>query len=194
MSLLSTAAAQEQRPQAPGAYERFIRESRDAVVGFYDRLGDRQLAWNRRFRYFREHLARFVRHFVPPGARVLDIGCGSGDVLEALAPALGVGVDCSPRMVDLARREHPRLTFAVGCAESLNEVDIPDGPYDYITLINVIGEMCDIRAALRQVHRFLTGVIQQPARCGHQDIDAAAQFFYLRIDLDATEDHRRLQR
>ena len=154
MSLLSTAAAQEQRPQAPGAYERFIRESRDAVVGFYDRLGDRQLAWNRRFRYFREQLARFVRHFVPPGARVLDIGCGSGDVLEALAPALGVGVDCSPRMVDLARREHPRLTFAVGCAESLNDVDIPDGPYDYITLINVIGEMSDIGAALRQVHRF----------------------------------------
>ncbi len=153
MSLLSTATAQPPRPPAPGPYERFIQDSRQAVREFYDGLGDRQLDWNRRFRYFRHYLRRFVRHFVPPGARVLDIGCGTGDLLEALEPRHGVGVDCSPAMVELARRRHPDLDFAVGFAEFLDQADIPEGPYDYITLVNVIGEMSDIATALRRIHR-----------------------------------------
>ena len=46
---------------------------------------------------------------------------------------------------------------------------------------------------LRQIHRLLTGMIEQPARCRHQDIDAAPQLVYLRIDLDPAEDHCRVR-
>lgn len=152
MSTLTTAEPMT-RP-SPGPFEQFIGESRQTVRGFYDRLGDRQLDWNRRFRYFRDHLTQLLRHFVPPGARVLDVGCGTGDTLGDLAPAEGVGVDCSGRMVELARRRHPGLTFTTGFAETLDDADIPEGPYDYITLINVVGEMYDIQSALRKLHRY----------------------------------------
>lgn len=141
-------------PTTSRPYESFIRGCRQRVRSFYDNLGERQLAWNRKFRYFREHLSRLVRHFVRPGSRVLDIGCGTGDLLASLEPSLGVGVDCSGAMIDLARRQHPQHRYAAVFGESLNEADIPDGPYDYITLVNVIGEMSDIRAALRQLHRY----------------------------------------
>ncbi len=45
-----------------------------------------------------------------------------------------------------------------------------------------------------EIHRPLAGVVQQPSRRGHQDIDALAQLLDLRVDLDAAEDHRRAQR
>ncbi len=141
------------RPSSPSPYDRFIEAHEQRVRAFYDRLGPRQLDWNQRFRYFRSRLIELVRHMVPPGARVLDVGCGTGDLLDALDPAEGVGVDASPAMVDLARERHPRLTFAAGFGESLEQASIPPGPYDYVTLVNVVGEMCDIGAALRQIHR-----------------------------------------
>lgn len=152
MSILSTLAAAPPQSSTASPYEQFVQDSRSAVRGFYESLGERQLAWNRRFRYFRRQLARLVKHFVVPGSRVLDVGCGTGDLLESLEPAEGVGVDCSPAMAAIASKRHPGQQFHVGFAESLDRVEIPDGPYDYITLINSVGEMTDVGAALRQIH------------------------------------------
>ncbi|MEB3310652.1 MAG: class I SAM-dependent methyltransferase [Snowella sp.] len=63
-------------------------------------------------------------------AMVLDLGCGTGKLLNRLAqnfPQLqGVGVDLSPGMLRQARaenRHHPRLIFCEGNAESLPFAD-----------------------------------------------------------------------
>lgn len=141
-----------QEPAPP--YEQFVRAHRERIRGFYDRLGRGQLAWNQRCRYVRARLVDLLRGIVQPGARVLDVGCGTGDLLDSLEPGQGVGVDCSPTMVQLARQYHPTLHFVTGYAESLDEAEIPPGPYDHIILANVIGEFADIGAALRSLHGY----------------------------------------
>ena len=60
---------------------------------------------------------RYMRFLVPEGMRVLELGCGTGQLLSALQPAVGVGVDFSPNMVAIAREEHPECTFLVGDVE-----------------------------------------------------------------------------
>ncbi|NUT31456.1 MAG: class I SAM-dependent methyltransferase [Hamadaea sp.] len=60
------------------------------------------------------------------GGPVADVGCGPGHVTAALH-GLGVdafGIDLSPGMIDLARREHPELRFEVG---SMTDLDLADG-------------------------------------------------------------------
>ncbi|QSJ20413.1 class I SAM-dependent methyltransferase [Nostoc sp. UHCC 0702] len=63
---------------------------------------------------------------LPERANVLDIGCGTGRLLERLATQFtdlrGTGLDLSPNMLQVARlsnRHHPRLIFLEGKAESL---------------------------------------------------------------------------
>ena len=59
------------------------------------------------------------------GGSVADVGCGPGHVTAHLRE-LGLdafGVDLSPAMVDVARREHPGVRFDVG---SMTELDLPD--------------------------------------------------------------------
>jgi SAM-dependent methyltransferase len=59
------------------------------------------------------------------GGPVADVGCGPGQVTAELR-GLGVdvfGIDLSPAMVDLARREHPGLRFEVG---SMTDLDLAD--------------------------------------------------------------------
>jgi SAM-dependent methyltransferase len=57
---------------------------------------------------------------------VADVGCGPGRITGHLA-GLGLaarGIDLSPAMIEVARRDHPGLSFEVG---SLLDLDLPDG-------------------------------------------------------------------
>ena len=67
-------------------------------------------------RYYQQLLRKQYAFWVPPGLRVLEVGCGLGDLLAAVKPARGVGVDFSPAMIALARQRHPELEFQVADA------------------------------------------------------------------------------
>ncbi len=105
--------------------------------------------WKRKNRYYHESLERIVRFHVPAGASVLEIGCGNGDLLDALAPSRGVGMDISPSMVGQARSRYPHLVFLTGDAESL-----PIGePFDYVILSDLIGHLGDVQRAFDELRR-----------------------------------------
>jgi ubiquinone/menaquinone biosynthesis C-methylase UbiE len=81
---------------------------------------------------------------VPPPARVLDLGTGTGVVAIALAaryPEADVtGIDISPGMIEEARRKLPpelagRVRFEVGDASAL---DSADADFDLVVLSNMI--------------------------------------------------------
>jgi SAM-dependent methyltransferase len=91
---------------------------------------------------------------VPPGLRVLEIGCGSGDLLAALQPSFGVGVDVSGRAIAAARARHPEnsLTFTQGDATDPRLLAGLPGPFDAIILFNVVTQLSDIQRAIESLH------------------------------------------
>jgi SAM-dependent methyltransferase len=60
------------------------------------------------------------------GGPVADVGCGPGYVTDHLhAAGLDVfGIDLSPEMIAIARRDYPNLRFEVG---TMTELDLSDG-------------------------------------------------------------------
>src|SRR6266566_3760470 len=74
-------------------------------------------SWLARGAFFHDEDLLYLKFLIPEGARVLELGCGTGDLLAALKPSLGVGVDFSESMVAQARKAHPDLTFVVGDIE-----------------------------------------------------------------------------
>ncbi|MFT4201421.1 class I SAM-dependent methyltransferase [Gordonia sp. (in: high G+C Gram-positive bacteria)] len=70
-----------------------------------------------------------------PDMRVLDVGCGSGTLLEAgtKAGADMVGVDIAPDMVDAARRRVPTATVLLGDAQTMAiGHEAPGAPFDRV--------------------------------------------------------------
>ena len=64
-----------------------------------------------------EILAAVCRELVPGRARVVEVGCGTGNVLGALPDDWDrVGVDMSPDAVDIAAARYPALELSVGRA------------------------------------------------------------------------------
>jgi SAM-dependent methyltransferase len=102
---------------------------------------------------FRENDRKFMQFLIPPGKRVLELGCGSGDLLAALAPSYGVGVDFCEGAVARAKARHPSLEFVVGDAEDPATLGRIEGPFDYIVVADTIGMFEDIDATLRLVHQ-----------------------------------------
>ena len=99
------------------------------------------------------HDARVVqrlRHIIEPGARVLDIGCGSGDLLAALQPSVGVGVDICSGAIQAARRRHPALRFLSLAGEKVHTLG---DTFDYVLIADVAVETYDLHELLQSVAR-----------------------------------------
>ena len=97
---------------------------------------------------YHQRLVEVYRSVVAPGQRVLEIGCGEGDLLAQLHPSVGVGVDFSVEMLRRARRRHPRLRFIQADAHTL---DLQDQVFDVIVLSDVVNDLWDVELALRQL-------------------------------------------
>ncbi|MEW5725432.1 MAG: glycosyltransferase [Thermodesulfobacteriota bacterium] len=126
-------------------YQRRRREHWDLVAAW----PEHERAWG--WHYHRE-LARLYRNLVPPGARVLELGSAKGDLLAALEPAYGLGVDLSGRMVEEARRRHPELHFLQA---DLQEMEL-EGRFDFILLSDLVNDLWDVQAAFRRLLELTT--------------------------------------
>ena len=86
---------------------------------FFDHYADHVDYWHHRSAGYHKAIASLAGFYVPPYARVLEVGSGNGDLLAALKPSYGVGIDISGEMVRLAARKHPHLDFRHMAAEDL---------------------------------------------------------------------------
>src|SRR5437016_460346 len=96
-------------------------------------------------RYYQRLLRRYYAFCVPPGLRVLEVGCGLGDLLAAVKPARGVGIDFSPAMIALARKRHPEFEFKFGEAAEFSTAEI----FDYILLSDLVNDLPDVQAVFQ---------------------------------------------
>jgi ubiquinone/menaquinone biosynthesis C-methylase UbiE len=101
-------------------------------------------------------LQQLIEHGDVTGeSRVLEVGCGTGNYLTALAGATGsaaTGVDPSQVMLAAARERAPDLTWLSGRGEAL---PLPDGAFDLVYSVDVIHHVHDRPAHFTEVLRVL---------------------------------------
>src|ERR1700743_2774719 len=104
------------------------RKSR--IRALYERLAPARGEWLAGHEYYYGDDRAYMRFLVPEKLRVLELGCGNGQLLAALAPSYGLGIDISPAMVEEARKLHPRLNFLVGDIEDPSFLDTLNEKFD----------------------------------------------------------------
>src|SRR6202022_3163604 len=123
-------------------------EFKAQVRSHYDRLAGFRDRWYGRNRFYHGYIEGALQRIVPAGSAVLELGSSTGNLLDSLQPARGVGVDLSPAVVEIAQRKYPDLTFLVGDAET---VELGE-PFEFIVASDLVGELLDITAMLECVH------------------------------------------
>jgi ubiquinone/menaquinone biosynthesis C-methylase UbiE len=115
----------------------------------YDRVSDTQF----------ESGKRLAERLVEPGARVLDVGCGTGRLARWIAEQVGpkgsvVGIDPLAERIAIARRNAaPGISFEVGQAEDLS--GFADASFDVVCMSAVFHWIENKPKALGEVRRVL---------------------------------------
>lgn len=118
-----------------------------ARVAYWDRFALESADWTGLRGYYRRRLAELYRFAVPEGMRVLELGCAQGDLLAALRPAHGVGIDFSPEMIRRARERHPDLQFVLADAHDFRL----EGTFDFIVASDLVNDLWDVQALLENL-------------------------------------------
>jgi len=121
------------------------------IVDLYDRFAAHQRHWIEPKRFYHLTIEKLVRKLVPQPRRVLDLGCGNGDLLASLSAERGVGVDISQGMVALASERHRHLDIRQGDVEALSV----DEKFDTVLMVNLVGLLDDVYAAMQQARSAL---------------------------------------
>ena len=119
------------------------------------------------YRALHRHVGRSLARHVPPAARVLDAGCGTGGLirhLHAAQPAWRLtGLDFFPLACELARER----TGDEVVQASVASLPFPDAIFDAVVSCDVICQVTEPARALREFHRCLkpggVAVLTMPA-------------------------------
>jgi SAM-dependent methyltransferase len=101
-------------------------------------------------RTYHKLLCHYYKYLVSPGLKILELGCGHGELLAALSPAQGVGVDFSEEMIAVAKKRHPELLFI---SADVHTVDFKES-FDIIILSDLINDLWDVQRVFRHIRQW----------------------------------------
>ncbi|MEE8128776.1 MAG: ubiquinone/menaquinone biosynthesis methyltransferase [Vicinamibacterales bacterium] len=158
---------------SPDTKRRYVRRLFSTIADRYDlitvllsygrdRLWKRELV-DRAVWLLSAHGSQVFHKHGPPTAfsqpvAALDLACGTGDIAFALSVrgASVIGLDITPRMVEIAREKGTRAdasgTFLVG---DMMTLPFPDSRFDLVTTGYGLRNVPALDGALREIHRVL---------------------------------------
>lgn len=119
-------------------------------IAHWDAIARKRDAWRGWGGAYHRRLAEIYRFLISPGRRVLEVGSGTGELLAAVQPAHGVGVDFSTEMVRRALQRHPGLHFIQA---DVHDISSLEGPFDYIIFSDIVNDAWDVQMVFEQVKR-----------------------------------------
>jgi len=99
--------------------------------------------------YYWDSITRYCNYFIQDNNKILEIGCGSGEMLAELNGGEKTGIDFCEPLILKARERFPGIQFEVMEAENISL----DKKYDVVILSNLIGVLEDIEHVFNELHK-----------------------------------------
>lgn len=101
----------------------------DKVKSHFDKVSETYDIGKKKYSYYYSNIKLLLSEFVPHNKKVLEVGCGTGDLLASLKSKHGFGMDLSSEMIKIAQKKYTGLKFST---------KYPNEKYDYIFMTDVI--------------------------------------------------------
>ena len=124
--------------------------NKQELIEYFNKNAKDVYKWHGRSNYYYSELKSFFRFNVEKNSKVLEIGSGSGELLDAVNPRVGFGMDLSREVIKISQEKYPKLKFMYGdIDEGLNI----DEKFDYIIISDLIGYLDDIQTSFENLQQ-----------------------------------------
>jgi len=117
----------------------------------WDKVANKLEKWHGWSGYYQKRISQIYQFNIPPGQEVLEIGCGSGNLIASLKPSYGLGIDISEKMISRAQSLHPEINFQ----QSKIFTQVSSHKFDFIILSDTINDLWDVQEMFESIHELL---------------------------------------
>ncbi len=118
-------------------------------INYFNSIAKDRIKYRKKHSYYWNYITDYCNYYIHNENSVLEIGCGTGELLAQIKGARKLGVDFSERMVENAKTQFPDLD--IRCLDA-HQLELNE-KFDVIILSNLIGWIDDIQIALQQVRK-----------------------------------------
>ena len=91
------------------------------ISSFYDGVAKNRKKWIEKGSTFHREDTLNLKELILPKSRILELGCGTGNLLKSLEPSYGVGVDLSKEIIKEANKDNKGIRFIQGDISNLEK-------------------------------------------------------------------------
>jgi 2-polyprenyl-3-methyl-5-hydroxy-6-metoxy-1,4-benzoquinol methylase len=129
-----------------------MEKGQQILFDYFEKNALKRDKWKKRNRFYQHSIERQYSFIIPPGSTVLELGCSTGDLLNAVKPGKGIGVDFSKKVIEIAKDKYPHLEFHVA-----DVLDFDPGiVIDYVIVSDLVTSLWDVQAFFHKVRSYVT--------------------------------------
>lgn len=114
---------------------------------YFEQLATKRNKWIKRNSYYHKIIAKHFRFIIPEQSKILEVGCGTGKLLNDLKPSYGLGIDLAENMISQAKNDYDYLNFQCIAAEEFTT----EKSFDFVIMSDLISSLWDIQAVFKQL-------------------------------------------
>ncbi len=116
---------------------------------FFNNSAEKRISYRKSKGYYWNSITAYCNFFVHADSSVLEVGCGTGELLASIYGKEKKGIDFSEKMIEKAKEQFPELDFQCMAAEKIELKQ----KYDVIILSNLTGHLLDIQHVFNELHK-----------------------------------------
>jgi len=124
-------------------------ERKKRLKAYFNELAQTRINYRKKKKYYWNNITQYCNFFINNDDKVLEIGCGTGELIGTIKGKQKVGVDFSEEMISNAKMQFPEISFFVMEAEHISITE----KFDVIILSNLIGHLTDVQLVFEEIKK-----------------------------------------
>lgn len=124
-----------------------MKRSNFSIKDYFNNIAIDRIRYRKSKSYYWNSITKYFNYFCHDESSVIEIGCGTGELIHQIKGSRKVGIDFSEKMIEEAKKQYPNEDFRLMSAEdiSINQ------QFDVIILSNLIGYLYDVQTVFDQL-------------------------------------------
>lgn len=114
---------------------------------YFDSIAPKRVKNRKKHRYYWDDITSYCSYFISEDSSVLEVGCGTGELIGGLNANDKTGIDFSPAMIEIAKSKYHEIDFMVMDAMELRF----ERKFDVIIISNVVGFLPDVQLVFQNL-------------------------------------------